>query len=222
MPPSTAFSDQIKNLADLVQHLGGIPLERIRMQPPPGTATVADLIAACESPQKVLCELIDGVLVEKVMGAAESYLSGIILQNVNNFLQEQDLGLAFGPDGPFRILPAQVRLPDVSVFTWERIPSRKVPTKKVRSLVPDLAVEVISEGNTRGEIRLKLREYFLAGVRQVWVVYPRSRSAEIYSAPNRRRRVTRSQSLTSNAILPGFELPLSKLFERMELPRKKR
>jgi hypothetical protein len=71
-PTLTAPPDE--SLADLVERLGGIPLDRIRMRPPPGTATEEDVLAALEAPRKRICELIDGVLVEKAMGYSESVL----------------------------------------------------------------------------------------------------------------------------------------------------
>src|SRR4051794_4897761 len=63
----------VVNVRDLIAHLGDIPPERIRMHPLPGTATEKDLLRLVER-EKILCELIDGVLVEKVMGAREGGL----------------------------------------------------------------------------------------------------------------------------------------------------
>jgi len=40
----TAISPSIKTLADLLDRLGGIPPDRIRFHPFPGTATVQDVI----------------------------------------------------------------------------------------------------------------------------------------------------------------------------------
>lgn len=53
-------------MLDIYQALGEIPLERIRMIPPPGTATEQDLLLNNENGDG-LCELIDGILVEKAM-----------------------------------------------------------------------------------------------------------------------------------------------------------
>ena len=61
-------------LADFWTHLGGIPPERIRMSPLPGTATEKDVVEA-ESRAGRICELIDGVLVEKTMGYRESFVA---------------------------------------------------------------------------------------------------------------------------------------------------
>jgi len=81
-------------------------------------------------------------------------------------------------------------------------------------LVPDLAVEVISKRNTPGEMRRKLRDYFLSGVRLVWLIYPKTQTAEVYRAPDRKKRVGKTGSLDGEDVLPGFRLPLSELFAR--------
>src|SRR5437879_4543891 len=53
----------LETLADLLEKLGDVPLDRIRLQPPPGTATEEDVIAARNAPERRLCELVEGVLV---------------------------------------------------------------------------------------------------------------------------------------------------------------
>jgi hypothetical protein len=63
----------IKTLADLLEQLGGIVPERVRFRPPPGTATEKDVLEV-EAHEDRLCELVDGVLVEKAMGWRESIL----------------------------------------------------------------------------------------------------------------------------------------------------
>jgi Uma2 family endonuclease len=55
----------------------------------------------------------------------------------------------------------------------------------VPSLSPDLAVEVVSETNTKVELAQKTREYFESGARLVWIVYPRPRTVAVFSQPSR-------------------------------------
>lgn len=61
-------------VADLLHQLGDIPPERVRLQPIPGTATEADVVAVHDREDR-LCALVDGVLVEKTIGYYESYIS---------------------------------------------------------------------------------------------------------------------------------------------------
>ena len=77
----------IETLADLLDRLGGVPPERIRFRPYPGTATEADVLAALEAPDKRLYELVDGVLVEKAMGSSESILAAWLMVILDGFVR---------------------------------------------------------------------------------------------------------------------------------------
>ena len=53
----------------------------------------------------------------------------------------------------------------------------------IQSLIgADLAVEVLSAGNIRAEMTRKVREYFDAHVKLVWLIDPKKRSARVYSS----------------------------------------
>src|SRR5262249_56542082 len=79
-----------ETLADLHRRLGGIPLERIRCQPPPGTATEEDVLLRPNG-EKRLFELVDGVLVEKAMGFYEARLASVLVYLLERFLEGRDL-----------------------------------------------------------------------------------------------------------------------------------
>jgi Uma2 family endonuclease len=211
-----------ETLADLLERLGDIPLERIRLRPAPGTATEADVVAALEAPRKRLCELVEGVLVEKPVGTKEAVWAGVIVQLLWNFVEPHDLGIVIPADGALRLWIGLVRIPDVSFVSWDRLPGGKFPEEAIAGIIPDLAVEVLSKGNTKKEIERKLREYFLAGVRLVWVVQPKTRTATVYTSPDKGRRIGKDQALDGGDVLPGFRLPLKELFARTERRRPKR
>ena len=65
-------------VADLLKRLGNIPANRVRLVPTPGTATERDVLAVLDR-EKRPCELIEGTLVEKVMGYGEARVSGELL-----------------------------------------------------------------------------------------------------------------------------------------------
>lgn len=207
---------QPDNMAELLHQLGGVPLERILVRPAPGTATEADVLAAERQPRKRLCELVDGVLVEKPMSALESLLAIVVARLVGNFADEEDRGVVLGADAMLRLFPGQVRIPDVSFISWDNIPGGKMPSDPIASLVPDLAVEVLSPSNTRAEMNRKLRDYFLAGTRLVWIIDPKTRTAEMYTSPTDVRRVRKNGNLDGGDVLPGFRLSLPDLFARLE------
>jgi Uma2 family endonuclease len=206
----------METLADLLARLGNVPLSRVRFRPLPGTAKERDVIAARRSPKPRLCELIDRVLVEKAaVGSEEALLAGLILQQIWNYLDEHDLGFALGGDGIIRLWRGRLRIPDVSFFSWSRLPGGEFPSEAIASIVPDLAIEVLSRSNTKAEMALKLDDYFRAGTRLVWFVDPRTRTADVYSSATDFKHIGRSGKLSGDAILPGFSLPLAKLFSRI-------
>jgi Uma2 family endonuclease len=114
-----------------------------------------------------------------------------------------------------------VRIPDVSFISWSRLPGGELPDEPIASVIPDLAVEVLSESNTPQEIERKLREYFQAGVRLVWVVDPKTQSATVYTSPSRSRKVGKEEALSGGKVLPGFLLPLKELFARARRGKRK-
>ena len=77
---------------------------------------------------------------------------------------------------------------------------------------PDLAIEVLSEGNTPREMARKVREYFDSGCRLVWVIDPRTRTIAVYTSLAKPIVLTEKQTLTGGDVLLGFRLPLRKLF----------
>ena len=95
----------------------------------------------------------------------------------------------------------------------------KTPTVPIPDLAPDLAVEVLSEGNTKPEMSRKIREYFDAGVRLVWLIDPRKCTARIFSTVEKSSLVRADQALDGSAVLPGFVVPLSDLLDRGRRPR---
>ena len=85
--------------------------------------------------------------------------------------------------------------------------------------VPDLAVEVLSEGNTYAEMARKRREYFHAGVRQVWMIDIEERTVAVYSDITQHQIFDETQNLTGGDILPGLEISLTTLFGELDRTR---
>jgi Uma2 family endonuclease len=205
----------MESFADLLERIGDVPLDRIRMPPAPGTATEADVLVALEGPIKRICELVEGVLVEKPMGTREGLLGGIILHLFWTFLDKHKIGKAFGADSAMRMLPGLVRIPDVSFVSRQRLRG-KLPRQGIAALAPELAVEVISKRNTKKEMIRKLKDYFLSGVQLVWLIYPKTESAEVFHRPDAKTSVAKGGTLDGEDIMPGFTLSLADVFARAE------
>src|SRR5262245_55689594 len=124
MPAATIAAPRIWTLADLHKRFGPMPASRIRNHPPPGTATEQDVLDI-DAHEDRFCELVDGVLVEKTMGAWEGRVASVIGYYFEDYLEENDLGVSLGEGGMLKLLPHQVRIPDVCFIPWDRIPNRE-------------------------------------------------------------------------------------------------
>jgi Uma2 family endonuclease len=205
-------------LADLQSHLGGIPLERIRLYPPPGTATKREMEAIRARTDRT-CELIDGVLVEKAVGHYESMLAMLIGRRIGAYLDSHDLGTIAGADSMMELFPGHVRAPDVCVVRWERYPEGSVPDDPIPPVAPNLVVEVLSRSNTPAEMRRKLHDYFTAGVELVWYIDPQTRTARAFTAEEQSTGFDEKGTLSGGEVLPGFELSLADVFNLRKSPR---
>jgi Uma2 family endonuclease len=166
----------------IAERFGRIPRWRIRTDVLQGLARERDVLAV-HSREKRLCELVDGFLVEKPMGYEESLIAAEIIRLLGNFVTRRKLGIVAGEGGMLKLAVGLVRIPDVSFVSRSQLPAGKPPRHPIPRLVPDLAVEVLSTSNTRREMIRKRAEYFDAGVELVWMVDPKSRSVEVYTAP---------------------------------------
>ncbi|HUY33613.1 MAG TPA: Uma2 family endonuclease [Pirellulales bacterium] len=212
---TAADSTTIRTLADLLERLGGVPLDRIRLHPAPGTATINDVIMVQEK-EGTLCELVEGVLVEKTVGYNESRLAVVLGGLLHAFVASRNLGLVTGADGTMEIMPDLVRIPDVAFTDWDRLPGGEPPTSPVPRLAPTLAVEVLSISNTPGEMEVKREDYFDAGVVLVWEIDPRTRTAVVYSSVTDVIKLAADGVLDGGTVLPGFRLPLNELFAELD------
>jgi Uma2 family endonuclease len=208
--PVPTTGTEIRTVADLLRRLGDIPAERVRVQPPPGAATIADV------EKNKGCELVEGTLVEKAMGARESMLASYLIYLLQLFVIPRNLGMVTGEQGTWEIMPDLVRIPDVAFTSWDRLPGRVVPTNPVPALAPDLAAEVLSKSNTPAEMLRKRQEYFNAGVRLVWMIDPAARVVTVYTAVNQSRVLTVADTLDGGAVLPGFAVPVRDLFAELD------
>lgn len=204
----------IETLADLMERLGNIPPQRVRFRPSIGGAVEKDVLEAAN--QGLVCELVDGVLVEKAMGYRESLLAMVLGHFLYEFVKPRHLGLITGEQGTMRLFAGLVRIPDVAFTSWDRLPGRRVPDEPIPNVAPDLAVEVLSVSNTPGEMVRKRHDYFTAGVRLVWLADPALRIVDIYTSETEFTRLTGADILDGGAVLPGFRLPLRDWFAELD------
>ena len=196
---------------DLAERFGDIPLWRICFDPPPGQASEEQCIAINERSQR-LCELVDGTLIEKVMGSYESLIAGNIVTEFNNYLRTHRIGIALGADGMLKLRLKLIRVPDASFISREQLKRGTFPRHGVAAVAPTIAVEVISEGNTKREMQEKLDEYFRYGTIEVWYAYPKTKTIQRFTSPDSMESLTADQTLIT-PVLPDFSCLVGPLFQ---------
>jgi Uma2 family endonuclease len=177
------------------------------------TSDLGERIPVLERPD--LFEIVGGRVVEKPpMGALEGFLASILIRYLAPFVHEAGLGCVVS-----EILfvlehsPELKRRPDLAFVSAERWPSgKRVPRTEAWDVIPDMAVEFISQSNSADEVAGKIDEYFRAEVRQVWVVYPVTNKVQVYESPTRVKILQLGDELQGDPLIPGFRLPLSELF----------
>lgn len=156
-------------------------------------------------------EIINGIPEEKEMaGARHGGVTARLLIEMGIHVKLHKLGGLYTPDTTFQI-GANERLPDISFVAKERIPVEGEP-EGLWTIAPDLAVEVISPNDLYDKVQAKVRAYFAAGVREVWLVAPEFQTVTIYHSPTQTTILAEEDELTSE-ILPGFRCLLRDIFQ---------
>lgn len=160
-------------------------------------------------------EVVRGVKVEHApMGARE----GILANRLNRFCLRSGLVDVRGQTVievtvVLRRNPTTKRRPDFAFVSFERWPEdREAPPGDAWDVVPELAAEIISPSNQAEDVLEKIQEYFAAGVRLVWVIYPNVAQVYVYHSATDVRIVDRGGELDGEEILPGLRIPMTALF----------
>lgn len=129
------------------------------------------------------------------------------------FVEQNQLGVTFVAETGFRIAtdPDTVRAPDLAFVRTARIPEGGLPRGYFPG-APDLAVEVISPGDTVEEVEDKIEQWLKAGTILVWIVNPRRRSVSIHRRNRDVRILREGDEMDGEDLLPGFSLPVAEIF----------
>lgn len=178
------------------------------------TYVTADELLALPMGMGKRYELVEGVL--RVMSPS-GWRHGQIIANVSDilglFIRDKRLGRWFGAETGFLLRrdPDTVRAPDFAFIARAHVPTTD-PQEAFWPGAPDLAVEVLSPGDTTGEVGEKVEEWLSAGCAAVWVVDPKLQTVTIYQSTTSIQVRTAGETLTGDPVLPGFSCAMSELF----------
>lgn len=168
----------------------------------------------------LMYELVEGRLVRMPpSGGGASNIGLRLASALQTFAEPAGLGVVTGADGEFVMsAPGQkdtAFAPDAAFVRADRAPSRNSPEwEKAWRLAPDLAAEIASPNQYRPELADKARRYLEAGVRLVWVVWPKYSQVDVWrpGADQPVATLNLGEQLDGLDVLPGFTYPLSRLF----------
>lgn len=173
-------------------------------------ATQEDLLRTPKDGQKY--ELVDGEIRVSPAGARHGLVCVRLSSLLYAFVKERKLGHVFDSSTGFRLPGGNIRLPDVAFVALGRFDGERTP-EDFPDLAPDLAVEVLSPGDRSRDVLDKIGEYLQAGVRLVWVIDPKERTAAIYRSLTQVRMVDANDFLDGDDVLPGFRRRLAEVLD---------
>ncbi|MEP7200520.1 MAG: Uma2 family endonuclease [Chloroflexota bacterium] len=147
-------------------------------------------------------------------GEEHADVAGELFGEMRAYVREHDLGKVYTADAGFLLAenPDTVRVPDVAFVSWARR-GRVEHTAGAVPMPPDLAVEIISPSDTMKAVREKVKEYFEAGVQEVWIIEPWAQTVtKCLGSLLRTQTLGMEDMLDGGELLPGFTMRVAELF----------
>lgn len=194
--------------AELVPNVGPMTVEQMLALPDDGW----------------MYELVEGRLVRMPgSGFRASYIAGNIFGELYIWVKPRGLGRLTTSDGTYNLTQPgdtgeTALVPDVAFVAAHRLPPfNSDENDKALALAPDLVVEVASPSQFRPEMQDKVVRYIRAGVRLIWIVWPKRQEVDVWrpdaaGAPTLLVTLTTKDALDGLDVLPGFTYPLATLF----------
>lgn len=159
-------------------------------------------------------ELVKGELREMPpAGNEHGYLALRIASRLERHVDANKLGRVYAAETGFKIAsdPDTVRAPDAAFVSRERV-------EKVGRVAgfwpgaPDLAVEVVSPGDTHAEVVEKALAWLDAECRMVLVAEPERKVVTVYRSREDIRILAGDGAVDGADVVPGWRLPVAEIF----------
>jgi Uma2 family endonuclease len=177
-----------------------------------GVMTAQELLHYSHEPYRT--ELVAGRLFEmEPAGALHGVVAARVCELLSRHVRAHALGVVFGAETGFQLAadPDTVRAPDAAFVTAERIAAIGIPSQFWPG-PPDVAFEVVSPGDRRGEVESKTRSWLAAGAAAVVVIDPRQRVATVHRADGSSRACGGAEGLDLDDAISGFAPAVDELF----------
>jgi len=176
-------------------------------------STAADLLALPTGMGKRY-ELVLGEIREM---SPSGWRHGEVIDNLqailSAYIRAKRLGRGFGAETGFLIQrnPDTVRAPDFAFIADKNLPVEK-PKEAFWPGAPDLVVEVLSPGDSKGEVDEKIDAWLVAGCAAVWIIDPRLQTVTTYRSRTDVSVKAVAETLDGGDVVPGFSCPVAELF----------
>lgn len=181
--------------------------------------TVEDLWEISHQDTDSRYELDEGTLIEMApVGDTHGFMALWLGSRILAYVTEHKLGRPTTETGYIlwrdpKSGRGTVRSPDVGFVVQSRV---QPFTGRFIPVAPDLAVEIVSPGDSARQIRRKVEQYHHAGTRLVWIIYPDDRLIDVHEAGQKPDTKRMGDALDGGDIIPGFLLSVRELFEQIE------
>jgi Uma2 family endonuclease len=126
---------------------------------------------------------------------------------------EGEPGYVFDSSSGFRLPNGAVRAPDVAYVTKERFEALSPDERANHApLAPDFLVEVMSPSDRLSDLKAKMKEYAANGVRLGWLINRKKCTVYVYRPGQAAQELTDVDTVSADPELPGFTLPLERIF----------
>jgi Uma2 family endonuclease len=127
--------------------------------------------------------------------------------------RQAKLGVTFSSSAGFKLPNGADRSPDAAWVKQERWDALTLQQqRKFPPIAPDFVIELRSESDEVETLRAKMQEYMENNVRLGWLIDPKTRQVEIYRQGRSVEVLNAPEILSDEAVLPGFRLELSRIF----------
>lgn len=158
-------------------------------------------------------ELINGEFTMVPAGFEHEYIGVKLIVALENFVSTKKLGAVFGSSMGYWMKSENLRSPDVSFISRERLQKFNRMPKGFFKGSPDLAAEILSPSDTVEGVHGKIAEYFENDTKLAWVVNPEEQTVTVYRSSYPHKLLTNKDTLEGEGVLEGFSVPVAALFE---------
>ncbi|PSO64710.1 MAG: Uma2 family endonuclease [Cyanobacteria bacterium QH_8_48_120] len=162
-------------------------------------------------------ELVDGELKPKVSQKFKYSITQLrLLTAINDWCEQQQIGRVLPEWGVLlqRSGNDWVPVPDLTYVSYQRL-SPEWDEDAPCPVLPELVIEIISPGQSFGELTEKAEDYLSAGIDRIWVVDPQAQSVTVFRKDGRFETL-RNNQLINDSLLPELELRVADLFSKPE------